>query len=287
MVAEADLAPLRTGERFVLWALAYHAHDDGTDARPGRGRLARMGGMSKRQTQRATVRLVKEGFVVEEAKPSPGHPTRYRIVLDRLRESPVTPVEEATGDTHVSREPATGDTHVADGRHGCRTRETPMSQTGDTPRIGNRQEPLLNRQEPKQKHVLERVTPELLPALSAQAPTIPDSVERVFVAWASTQKRPATVKFTADRRRLIEKWLKVYPVDELVAAVQGWQHSSFHRGDNDNGTVYSDIKLLLRDPDHIEKFRNLWQDGPQRGRRMSGLRREVADLLDLQRGDQP
>jgi hypothetical protein len=127
-----------------------------------------------------------------------------------------------------------------------------------------------NKQTRKQKPsvALENLIPEVLPALPAQAPTWGSSpprgpVEEVFTAWAATQLRPTTVKFTDDRRRLIAKWLKLYPVADLVAAVQGWQHSPFHCGENEHGTVYNDIKLLLRDAAHIERFRDLWHNGPQ------------------------
>jgi hypothetical protein len=51
--------------------------------------------------------------------------------------------------------------------------------------------------------------------------------------------------------------LKNYPVGDLVDAVKGWRHSPHHRGENDRGTVYNDIELLLKNARNIEKFRDL------------------------------
>ena len=63
--------------------------------------------------------------------------------------------------------------------------------------------------------------------------------------------------FDAKRQRIIRRALKTHPVADLLDAVQGWQHSPHHRGENDSGTVYNDLGLLLRDAEHIEKFRDL------------------------------
>jgi hypothetical protein len=109
--------------------------------------------------------------------------------------------------------------------------------------------------------VLELVHPELLPASSQQAATASD-VEKVFNAWAATRQHPNAVKLTAERRRLISRQLKTYPVGDLVDAVQGWQNDPFSRGDNDRGQPYNDIALILRDAGHVEKFRDLWRNGP-------------------------
>ena len=61
----------------------------------------------------------------------------------------------------------------------------------------------------------------------------------------------------ADRRKLIREWLKVYPVEDLTAAVKGWRHSPHHRGENDQRKKYNSLKLCLRDADRIEEFRDL------------------------------
>ncbi len=43
----------------------------------------------------------------------------------------------------------------------------------------------------------------------------------------------------------------------MIAAVQGWENSPYHRGENEHRRKYNDLGLLLRDADHIERFRDL------------------------------
>jgi hypothetical protein len=117
-----------------------------------------------------------------------------------------------------------------------------------------------------QSRAVELVAPEALPASASDGAEAPSSgladIEEVFTAWASTRHHPNAVKLTAERRRLIARQLKHYPVGDLVAAVQGWTRSAFHRGENDQGVPYNDLDLILRDAAHIEKFRDLWRNGP-------------------------
>ena len=82
-------------------------------------------------------------------------------------------------------------------------------------------------------------------------------VIRVFDAWcASTGRNPNRTRLDEKRRRLIEKALGSYPVDDGLLAVDGWRFSSFHRGGNDRGKTYNDLGLLLRDAQHLEQFRD-------------------------------
>lgn len=115
----------------------------------------------------------------------------------------------------------------------------------------------------------EQVTPGHKKSLTGQdktrqkkkplSPDKPPTDSRVvFDAWVqATGKNPNQVKFTSDRRSLIDRQLKNYPVGDLVDAVKGWRHSPHHRGENDRGTVYNDIELLLKNARNIEKFRDL------------------------------
>lgn len=91
-----------------------------------------------------------------------------------------------------------------------------------------------------------------------QASRAPSPTQQVFDAWVeATGKRKGATKLTDERRRLIRKALKTYPVDDLVDAVRGWKHSPHHRGENDRHQVYNDIELLLRNAKQIETFRDL------------------------------
>lgn len=71
-------------EREVLLALADHAHDDGSGARPGVGLLSWKVDLSPRQVKRLLRRLEERGLIVAVAHRSGGRnrATEYRISLD-------------------------------------------------------------------------------------------------------------------------------------------------------------------------------------------------------------
>lgn len=100
---------------------------------------------------------------------------------------------------------------------------------------------------------------DLVPPPSSPSAT----VQRVFDAWIDSTGRTDRTVLDTKRRRLIQAALERYPVDDVLDAVRGWQHSPHHRGENDSGTVYNDLGLLLRDPAHIERFRDYWRNPPR------------------------
>lgn len=88
-----------------------------------------------------------------------------------------------------------------------------------------------------------------------------DPIAVVFDAWRqSTGKHRA--KLDPKRHKRIKAALRSYALADVLDAVRGWQHSPHHRGENDTGTVYNELDLLLRDAAHIEQFRDLWRHGP-------------------------
>ena len=121
--------------------------------------------------------------------------------------------------------------------------------TAATPRSSNRHEPSGT---VKKKDIggerVDHVTPEVLPGLApngASSAPAPTAVGQVFEAWAATMKNPGAVKFTDQRRRLIARRLKDYPLADLLDAVQGWQHDPWNRGENPDGKTYADLGLIL------------------------------------------
>ncbi|MGH9066791.1 MAG: hypothetical protein ACRD0J_04765 [Acidimicrobiales bacterium] len=89
----------------------------------------------------------------------------------------------------------------------------------------------------------------------------PDQVAAVFDAWVEATKRSsARTLLDAKRQTVISKALVAYPLADVLDAVRGWQASPFHRGDNAQRRAYNDLSLLLRDADHIERFRDLARD---------------------------
>lgn len=101
---------------------------------------------------------------------------------------------------------------------------------------------------------------ELPPGVSPPATT--DPALRVFAAWIEAAGKTGRTVLTPERRRLILKQLKHYPLDDVVDAVRGWRWSAHHRGENDRGTVYNDLELVLRDAKHVEMFRDLERNPP-------------------------
>lgn len=100
-----------------------------------------------------------------------------------------------------------------------------------------------------------RDTTETVKTIVEQARPIDDTTA-VFQAWQeATGKHRA--QLDPKRRRRIKAALKQYPLADVVDAVRGWQFSPHHRGQNTHGTVYNDLDLLLRDAEHLERFRDL------------------------------
>lgn len=99
-----------------------------------------------------------------------------------------------------------------------------------------------------------------------EPPATEDPVRVVFDAWIhATGRTPRTI-LDQKRRRLIARALETYTLEEVTAAVQGWRHSPHHCGANTQGTTYNDLELLLRDAQHIERFRDLEISGGKAGR---------------------
>jgi len=85
-----------------------------------------------------------------------------------------------------------------------------------------------------------------------------DEVRVVFDAWVeATGKHPTRTRLDDKRRRTIKKALNDHPVEDVLDAVVGWQHEPFYCGENDRGRPFNDLGLLLRDAEHVERFRDL------------------------------
>jgi hypothetical protein len=82
------------GLKSVLTWLAWHAHDDGTNAHPGIKRLCRETGLVPRSVRRLLQRAVKDGWL-RVSSTRPEHSRVYEFVLEKLAE--VQPTAEAKG----------------------------------------------------------------------------------------------------------------------------------------------------------------------------------------------
>lgn len=88
-----------------------------------------------------------------------------------------------------------------------------------------------------------------------QAVPAPDAVRRLFDHWVfMLGKNPKRVALGPERRKVISRALQLYELEVLEMAIEGCAASEWHAGENDRGTVYQDIELILRNEAHIERF---------------------------------
>lgn len=81
--------------------------------------------------------------------------------------------------------------------------------------------------------------------------------QAVFDAWVQACGKTSRVVFDDKRRRLIRRALAQFPLEDVLDAVRGWRRDPFYRGENDRGRAFNDLGLLLRDSEHVERFRDL------------------------------
>ena len=73
----------------------------------------------------------------------------------------------------------------------------------------------------------------------------------MFAHWQRATGKGRAV-LDPKRRTLIARTLKAWPVDEVLRCIDGYASSPWHRGENDRGTTYLDLGLMLRDAAHVE-----------------------------------
>ncbi|HEX9992494.1 MAG TPA: hypothetical protein VGB14_06180 [Acidimicrobiales bacterium] len=111
----------------------------------------------------------------------------------------------------------------------------------------------------------EGVTPLPPPSVNeraSRAASPPATVTAVFDAWRDATGHHRAV-LDSKRTATILKALRLYPLEDVLDAVKGWRHDPHNRGENDRGRPYNDITLLLRDAEHIERFRDLERGHPR------------------------
>jgi hypothetical protein len=89
------------------------------------------------------------------------------------------------------------------------------------------------------------------------------AVAQVWDHWLTVVHgtKPGLRPALSDKRaRAIRKALKSYPVEICCKAIDGIMLSPFHLGKNARNKRYTDITLILRDPEHIERFVALVDD---------------------------
>lgn len=115
-----------------------------------------------------------------------------------------------------------------------------------------------------------------------------EQVAAVFDHWRITMDHPRSV-LDDKRRRLIEARMKDgYSTDDLKAAITGCSRSPFHMGQNEQGTRYDGLELILRDGSKVDKFLATYRTPPRPlGRQGLVEARNQAAVDEFLAGDAP
>lgn len=259
-------------ERFVLLAIADAADDEGGNAFPSMSKLVDKTGLSERTVRRAIRSCEQRGELHTEQEKRAGRVVGNRYDFpsyatgqsDRRSCSPPVSV---TGSTTGQRGPGWGQSDRGGGVTVTALDNRPLEPSNTRPRVSP----------PSGEETCRVVQPSIDgdPTDGASG-----EVGEVWDAYRSSTNRQGRYVLTTKRKRLILQALRDYPLDDVLDAVRGWEASPFHRGENDRGHPFNDLELLLRDAEHIEKFRDLARGvirpTPQ-GRQTSGQQRDEAE----------
>lgn len=228
--------PKARAMRAVLVAIADAANSAGTHAHPGLAAIIEAALYSRRQVLRVTSDLISEGWLsVESAGGGAGVATVYTVHMDRRNGVTTAPLAEETvplGEENgaidsLGTVPSDDITVPSP----CLFVPSTVSTTGQATN-----------------------------GFSDTNPAIAEDL--VFTTWRESTGKPRAV-LDSKRRSIIRKALAAHPLEDVIAAVQGWKNSPWHSGKNDKGAVYNDIELLLRNAGKIEYFRDMWLNPPR------------------------
>lgn len=216
--------------------------------------LAEKGRMTRGTAGKALAQLVDEGFVTLLVE-RPGGTNLYRfefpdvpVVFESRRPAPTTPNGRKV---RADRAPSEMGVRAEDAGT-C----APSAQEVRADRAGGARSARTN---PRELEINPSSNPSSLVEPTLDVRDL-DPVGRVFAAWIEAAGRTGQTVLSPKRRRLIRQALADYPLDDVLDAVRGWKFSEFHCGANHGHKVYDEIELLLRDPEHIEQFRDLMRD---------------------------
>lgn len=88
----------------------------------------------------------------------------------------------------------------------------------------------------------------------------------VFDRWLEVTGRTRRTEFSDERRRLIEKALKTYGLDDVMTALLGLSRSDWNMGRDpkSGGAKYDDLELVFRNATKFERFRDMGTGEPPR-----------------------
>jgi hypothetical protein len=115
-------------------------------------------------------------------------------------------------------------------------------------------------------------------ATEARKPTRPDSVNNVRAVfkhyrekhnhWRRYRHPKKSKAWPLIQARLVEG----FSVEELCKAIDGYHKSPYHMGQNDRGTVYLDLELIMRDETKVQHGIEWAENPPKPGNGTSPAR---------------
>lgn len=212
--------------RLILISLANHHNAGSGRCNPGQRLLAAEAGISSGSVPAQIRALVALGELAVEEAGGSHRSTSYRLTF----------AQEVSKEHPSFAQPLSEFTKL-------RSVQTDVcSDSAKVRSVQGRAEPIHQPLEPSRSRDVELV---VVPS---------DPVEIVFRAWQTSTGRSRAV-LDAKRKGLIDRALKSWPVEDLVDACRGVSMFAHNRGET-NGTRYDDLGLVLRDAEHIERFRD-------------------------------
>ena len=102
------------------------------------------------------------------------------------------------------------------------------------------------------KNIISKEVKDIVDSGESPAAKPPCKATEVFEHWKLVMAHPRAV-LDEKRVKLIKKWLKAgYSPETLMDSITGYTHSPHHMGQNESGTKYDSIELLLRDAGKID-----------------------------------
>ncbi len=245
LVYENESGNLNLTENSIMAALADISADDGTSVFPSYDTIAKKVKCSRSTAIRTITALCKKDYLLKKPRwiNSKQTSNNYYINVKKLwdeanKDAPPLPEE------NVFEDQSRGSTAPPQGSQ----RETPLvaeryPNPPLTPTLSKAKENTKRKSKPKE---------EPLP-LVAESVSDLDKIKLVFAHWRLTLNHRGAV-LDAKRKGLIKRALESYTVDQLKQAIDGCASSSWHMGQNDKGTIYDALGLILRDSEHIEDF---------------------------------
>lgn len=110
-------------------------------------------------------------------------------------------------------------------------------------------------------------------------------VQEVIAAYV--EHHPRAKPGVQDEKRVMARLKDGFSMDDLLIAIEGCHKSPYHCGDNEQNRVYQSFELIMRNPDKVNSFISLAQEG---GRRVISTREKrtvtaAQSLLSEEFGD--